>query len=368
MFRRVNALNKTPFFAQQESLGGRFVPFAGFEMPVQFAGVVDEHRAVRSRCGIFDVSHMGEVVIEGPQAMDAVQMLITNDAGRIQDGQALYTVMCRADGGIVDDLIVYRDSETRFFLVINAACRSDDVEHMRTVMGSFDCAIDDQSDRWCLLALQGPHSAEILSRVTDLTLGDLKPFHFVEGTVGGVESVRVSRTGYTGEDGFELYCPWETGPQLWSALFEAEPELSPCGLGARDTLRLEMKYPLYGNDIDLERNPYEAGLGWTVRLAKSDFVGRDALERVKADGPSQRWIGFRMEGRGIPRSGYPIRVGELSGVVTSGTHSPSLEVPIGVGYVPSSLAAVNQVIAIEIRGKEIPARIVKTPFLERSHR
>lgn len=358
-------LARTPFYERQAAAGARFVPFAGYEMAVQVSGVKAEHLAVRNEVGLFDVSHMGEVVIEGPGATAALQTLITNDVEKIADGRALYSVMCQEDGGIVDDLIVYRESPTRFFLVINASRRRDDIAHMQRVLADHDCSLDDQSEQWALLALQGPEAGAVLAGITELDLASLKAFHFIDGEVGGCSGVRVARTGYTGEDGFELYCPTDRAVALWDALFEARPTLTVCGLGARDTLRLEMKFPLYGNDLDLAHNPYEAGLGWVVKLDKGDFVGRAALEAVKRAGPARKWVGFAMEGRGIPRQGYPIRVDDATGVVTSGTHSPTLGAPIGAGYVPTEHSAVGTAIEIEIRGKAVPARIVKTPFISR---
>ncbi len=358
-------LKRTPFYQRHSALGARFVPFAGYEMAVQVSGVVAEHTAVRTEVGLFDVSHMGEVVIAGAEATAALQALITNDVEKLVAGQALYSVMCRDDGGIIDDLIVYRESESRYFLVINASRRDEDIAHMKAVLSGKDCTIDDQSEDWALLALQGPKAERVLAKLTEIDLAGLESFHFSDGEVGGCSGVRVARTGYTGEDGFELYCPAAQSVALWDALFRAEPTLTVCGLGARDTLRLEMKFPLYGNDLDLDHNPYEAGLGWVVKLAKGDFIGRAALEVVKKDGPKRKWVGFAMEGRGIPRQGYPIHVGDGAGVVTSGTHSPTLGAPIGAGYVPTEHSKVDTEIEVEIRGKRVPARIVKTPFIPR---
>ncbi|MEM6533303.1 MAG: glycine cleavage system aminomethyltransferase GcvT [Myxococcota bacterium] len=359
----MSELKKTPFHGFQAASGARMVPFAGYEMAVQFAGVMAEHGAVREAVGLFDVSHMGEVVFEGPGALGAVQHLITNDASRLSEGRALYTVMCNGEGGVIDDLIVYRDSGEKFFCVINASRRVADLAHMRAVVDDFDCSLTDESDHWGLLALQGPRAAEHLSEFTDLPLTEMKAFDHRIGEVAGVAGVRVARTGYTGEDGFEIYVRAASGEALWKTLVDDRVTL--CGLGARDTLRLEMKFPLYGNDLDLEHNPLEAGLGWTVKLNKEAFIGKEALAAVKADGPARKWVGFRMEGRGIPRQGYPIKTTSGDGVVTSGTHSPSLGAPIGVGYVPASDASIGTEIEIEIRGKSVPARIVKTPFLER---
>jgi aminomethyltransferase len=361
-------LRHTPFHAQHSDLGARFVPFAGYELPVQFAGVVAEHEAVRDRAGVFDVSHMGEILVEGPQALAAVQWIVTNDLSRLEDGRALYTVMCRAHGGIVDDLIVYRLAADRYFLCINGARRDADRMHITSEAERFDCRVTDVSDDWAQLAVQGPRADAIVGQLTSHDLAGMAPFTFADVEVGGVSGVRLARTGYTGESGCELYVKNDGAADLWHALMEAGVEhgLSACGLGARDTLRLEMKYPLYGNDIDEEHNPIEAGLGWVVKLKKGSFLGRDTLREQKRQGPARRWVGFKMLQRGIPRQGYPILVaGHEVGVVTSGTHSPSLGEPIGCGYVPAAAAAVGTEIEVVIRDRPVAARVVETPFYKR---
>ena len=359
---------KTPLYDVHAARGARFVPFAGFDMPVQFAGVMAEHKAVREAAGLFDVSHMGEIVLEGGDALDGLQRIITNDLTKIGDGEALYTVMCRDDGGIVDDLIVYREEADRYFLCVNASRRDVDFDHIVSHLRGMDVAAFDASEDYAQIAFQGPKALEILSRVTEADVVGMKPFTWVDATVAGVEDVRIARTGYTGEDGVELYMAPEGAAPIWEALEKAgEPEgVVSCGLGARDTLRLEMKYALYGNDIDEARNPYEAGLGWVVKLDKGDFIGREALAKIKADKPAQRLVGFKLEGRGIPRQGYDIAVnGEVVGVVTSGTHSPSLGEAIGVGYVPRELAKQGSKFDVMVRGKALPAVVVKTPFYKR---
>lgn len=358
----MNELKKTPFHSVAVELGARMVPFAGYEMPVQFEGVIAEHHAVRNSTGLFDVSHMGEVVIEGREALVALQMLMTHDLSRLEDGRASYTLMCAEDGGIIDDLIVYRDSDSRYLLVINAARREEDLAHMQNVIADYDCQLIDESERWGLLSIQGPLAVEALSRLTDEFPGDMAPFDHCIGRVAGVSGVRIARTGYTGEVGFELFVPATEGIAVWSALLAGQSNVNPCGLGARDTLRLEMKYPLYGNDIDLEHTPLEAGLGWAVKFGKSDFIGKQALVESKAAGIRRKWVGFSMEGRGIPRTGYTIKSPNGSGLVTSGTHSPSLGKPIGVGYVIASDASAGTELEIEIRGRSVGARVVKTPF------
>ena len=279
----MTALKQTPLAALQAQRGGRMVPFAGWNMAVQFTGVLAEHQAVRERVGLFDVSHMGELLVEGPQAREAVQHVITNDVGSLPEGRALYTVMCTENGGIVDDLIVYAENPTRYFLCVNASRRTDDFEHFRRHVARFRCRVTDVSDAWAQLALQGPRATAVLGKLTRHPIGDMASFAWADATVADIANVRIARTGYTGEHGYELYCPAGAAERLWLAIEVAgAPEgLALCGLGARDTLRLEMKYPLYGNDIDLEHNPLEAGLGWVVKLKKGPFVGSEALAAIK---------------------------------------------------------------------------------------
>ncbi len=361
---------RTPLYALQASRGAKFVPFAGWELPVQFSGLVAEHKAVREAAGLFDVSHMGEVRISGPDALPAVEMLVTNEVARLEDGKALYTVMCVGNGGIVDDLIIYRESAHSYFLCINAGRREADVAHMAAICKKYDVTFEDLSENYAQLALQGPKAKAILQKLTeDAALADLGAFSWKDGTVAGIH-VRVAQTGYTGEHGYELYVAPAQASALWQAIVDAGVPygLLECGLGARDTLRLEVKYPLYGNDIDLEHNAYEAGLGWVVKLNKKhDFIGKEALVAIKAAGPARKWVGIEMlEKSGAPRHGYAIYDGDREvGVVTSGTHSPSLGKPIAVGYVPSEMAAVGTPLFIDIRGKRVAAHIVKTPFYVR---
>ena len=361
-------LRRTPFYDLHAALGARFVPFAGWEMPVQFSGVLAEHNAVREAAGVFDVSHMGEVVVRGPEAREGLDHIVTNDLSKLEDGSALYTVMCLEDGGIVDDLIVYRVNEDEYFICVNAGRRSEDVAHFKEHLAGFDCVLEDVSDDYAQLALQGPKAVDVLKAVSECDLSLMKPFTFVDTTVAGVANIRVARTDYTGEDGVELYLPAREAARVYQALLEAGKDmgLMPCGLGCRDTLRLEMKYALYGNDIDLEHNPYQAGLGWVVKLSKGAFVGRDRLVEIKEMGVRQKLVGFKMDGRGIPRSGYSILLdGKPVGRVTSGTHSPSLGEAIGVGYVPTDASKIGSKFEIEIRGKAVPAVVVKTPFYKR---
>jgi aminomethyltransferase len=329
---------------------------------VQYAGILEEHAAVRERAGLFDVSHMGEVVFRGPKALEALQRLFTNDLSKCDDGQAQYGCLCREDGGIVDDVVVYRRSAEDLLVCVNASNRKKDFEWLHG--HAFGADVQDESDRWAQLALQGPRAAEILQKLTSTRLGAIGTYRFTEGEVAGVRCT-IARTGYTGEDGFELFCPPEAAPKLWDALLEAgAPEgLAPAGLGARDSLRLEMAYRLYGNDMDETRTPLEAGLAWVVKLDKGDFVGREALRRQKEAGLSRKLVGFTLTEPGIPRHGYRVlHAGAAVGEVTSGTKSPTLQLPIGLAYVPAALAAEGSTFAVEIRGRPVAARVVKTPF------
>ncbi|MBI5509107.1 MAG: glycine cleavage system aminomethyltransferase GcvT [Deltaproteobacteria bacterium] len=361
-------LKRTPFYALEAEHQARFVPFAGYELPVTFeAGLMEEHHAVRRRVGVFDVSHMGEVVIDGKDALPAVQWLVTNNVD-VAAGKAVYTVMCVADGGIVDDLIVYREGEQSFFLCVNGACRHGDVAHIKEQAKRFDCRVRDLSDDWAQLAIQGPKADLLLSDLSSHETATMPSFTFADAEVGGVKGVRIARTGYTGEPGVELYVKNGDAARLWRAMADAGKKhgLGYCGLGCRDTLRLEMKYPLYGNDIDRDHNPIEAGLAWVVKLKKGEFLGRAALQAAKTEGVTRQWVGFEMVGRGIPRQHYEIhKNGAKVGEVTSGTHSPSLGRPIGCGYVPTALATVGSELDVVVRGKPVLARVVTTPFYKR---
>jgi aminomethyltransferase len=364
----MEGLRRTPLYGVQAERGARFVPFAGWEMAVQFTGVIAEHEAVRKRVGMFDVSHMGEVTIRGKDALAAVQYLITNDASKLSAGKALYTVMCKESGGIIDDLIVYREAADSFFICINAGRRDVDFPHMQKTLARFDCQVVNRSDDYAQLAVQGPKALAVLGELTRVDVATMPSFTFTDATVGGVNDVRIARTGYTGEDGAELYVTPAGAEPLWRAIEKAGEKhgLAACGLGCRDTLRLEMKYPLFGNDIDEEHTPLEAGLGWVVKLDKPDFLGKAALALQKKQGVKQKLVGFTMQGRGIPRQGYVLRHGGKDvGVVTSGTHSPSLKEPIGVGYVPTALAELGSRIDVVIRDIAVPAIVVKTPFYKR---
>jgi len=330
------------------ALGARLVPFAGWEMPVQYEGVIPEHRAVRRDCGVFDVSHMGELSVEGPRAEQLLQSVLSNDLRKIDDGGAQYTLLTNDQAGIVDDLIAYREAPTRFLLVVNASNVAVDFGWLkeREIRGS---EVTDVSSEYALLAVQGPRAFERLG------LDEGKPFTWEMGEIDGVE-VMINRTGYTGEKGVELACMSEDARALWDAVIARGA--TPCGLGARDTLRLEACFPLHGNDITPEIDPISAGLGWACALDK-DFTGGEVIRRIKAEGPERRLVAFVMEERGIPRPGMAIAGG---GVVTSGSHSPMLEKGIGLGYVPVEQAKAGTELAIDVRGNERRARIVKKPI------
>ena len=364
---RRRKLSRTPLYEAHKRAGARLVPFAGYEMPVQYTGVVDEHKAVREQVGLFDVSHMGEVEFTGERALQVANRIVTNDLTAIEDGQACYTVMCRPEGGIIDDLVVYRFSPQRIFICVNAANRQKDFAWMKAQAGG-ECEVTDHSDAYAQIAVQGPKARELVARLGDAErIMKIGRFRFVTGQVAGKEAI-IARTGYTGEDGLELYVAAQDAEAIWDALLEKGQDLGvkPAGLGARDSLRLEARLHLYGNDMDETTNPYEAGLGWVVKLGKSDFVGKAALEAIKAEGTSQKLVGFEMVGRGIARQGYPVLQDQKQvGRVTSGTKGPSVGKAIGIAYVPKELSAVGSPLQIEIRGKPVEAIVVKTPFYKK---
>ncbi len=336
-------------------------------MPVQYAGIKKEHEAVRQRAGLFDVSHMGEIIVEGPQAVAAVDHLVTNDVSKLDVGRALYTTCCNEAGYILDDLIVYRLEEEKVLVVCNASNRDKIVAHFAKNLG-LGVPWNDVSDAWALLALQGPNAVAIMRDLgAPQDLLDLPYFHVTRANLAGVE-LWLARTGYTGEDGYELFCASDDAVRLWKALLSAGEAhgLEPVGLGARDTLRLEARLALYGNDISEETHPFEAGLGWVVKLDAHDFIGRDALRTIKAAGLERKLVGFEMTGRGIARHGYPIVAdGNRVGEVTSGSPGPTVGRNIGLGYVPMALAKVGTKLGIEIRGKVVDAVVVSTPFYKR---
>ena len=356
------SLKRTPFHDIHVALGAKMVPFAGFEMPVQYpTGITAEHKAVRQRCGLFDVSHMGEFVVRGPQAVEFVNHVTTNDVAALAVGQVQYSTILNERGTIEDDCLVYR-FEDHLMMVVNASNVVKDLDHISRHLPRFEATIENVSDDVALLALQGPEAARILQPIAGVDLDAIKYYHFAVGTVAGKPDVIVSRTGYTGEDGFELYFDPAHATTIWQSLTGTE-KVVPAGLGCRDTLRLEMGMALYGNDIDDTTTPLEANLGWLVKMKKGEFVGRDALARQKEEGLRRKLVGFTTTERAFPRHGYPVWFdGAQSGSVRSGTMSPSLEIPIGTCYLPPSGAAEGTAFEIEIRGKRVPATVVKMPF------
>jgi aminomethyltransferase len=364
----VSDLKRTPLYEQHRALGARMVEFSGWEMPVQYSGIVEEHQAVRTRAGLFDVSHMGEFKVEGKDAEAFLQYLVPNDVTRLALHQALYTQLCLPNGGVIDDLLIYRIADQHYLLVVNAGNIEKDLAWVQGQATHFqDVTISNQSETTGLLALQGPLASQILQPLTDQNLSAIRYYHSAPGTVCGLNCI-ISRTGYTGEDGFELYCASVDAPALWDALLDAgKPQgLLPTGLGARDTLRLEAGYCLYEHELDDHTNPLEARLGWTVKLNAGNFIGRDTLQQVKATGPQRLLVGIELTERGVPRSGYALYEGEQKvGALTSGGYGPTVSKSIGIGYVEAAYATVGHQVQVEIRGKRVAAQIVTLPFYKR---
>ncbi|MDR9418974.1 glycine cleavage system aminomethyltransferase GcvT [Gracilimonas sp.] len=363
---------KTPFYDIHEKAGAKLVDFAGFEMPVQYEGIKSEHATVREAVGIFDVSHMGEFYIHGPEALDLLQMVTVNDVSKLVEGKAQYTCMCYDDGGIVDDLIIYKlFDDMGYIAVVNASNIDKDLNWILD-NNSFDAEVKDQSDDTCLLAVQGPKSVETLQKLTDLNLSEIDFYSYKLGSLAGMENVVFSATGYTGEKGFELYFDKNhVDPEaVWNAIMEAGEEfnIEPCGLGARDTLRLEMGFALYGNDITKNTHPLEARLGWITKFDKDDFIGKATLQQKKEEGLNRKLVGFTVEGkRNIPRQGYEIQNSESSkiGEVTSGTMSITLNKGIGMGFVEKEYAEEGTSIQIVIRNRTADATVKKPPFIKK---
>jgi aminomethyltransferase len=360
------ALRRTPLFSLHRELGAKMVDFGGWEMPVQYSGILEEHRAVRERVGLFDVSHMGEFDVTGPGALAFLQRVTPNDVAKLADGRIHYSAFLTDRGTFVDDLLVYRKAADRYLLVVNAGNTPKDLA-WAVERAPDDATVRDRSSDYGLIAVQGPKAAPLVARLAAPDPSDLPYYGFRECTITGAP-VLVSRTGYTGEDGFELYCRPEDAERLFRKLLdEGKPEgATPCGLGARDTLRLEAKMALYGNDIDDTVTALEADLGWIVKLGKGDFIGRDALAAQKQAGVPRRLVGFEMVDRGIGRHGYPAKTSAGPGVVTSGTHSPTLGKPIGLALLPAPATAVGTEFEVDIRGRGAAARVVETPFYKRS--
>lgn len=350
------------------ALGAKMVPFAGFNMPVQYEGVTVEHETVRNGVGVFDVSHMGEFLIEGPKALKLIQKVTTNDASKLTVGRAQYSCMPNETGGIVDDLIVYRVKEELYLLVVNASNIEKDWEWISKYNQNIGAGMRNISDDYSLLAIQGPKAVEAMQGLTSVDLSTIKYYHFEVADFAGIEHVIISATGYTGSGGFEIYCKNSEVQQLWDKVFEAGKAygIKPIGLAARDTLRLEMGFCLYGNDIDDTTSPIEAGLGWITKFDK-EFVNSEALKKQKEEGPKRKLVGFELLERGIPRHGYEIvdTKGNLIGNVTSGTMAPSLNKGIGLGYVTSNFSSEGSEIFIRIRKNDVPAKVVKLPFYKK---
>jgi aminomethyltransferase len=355
-------LKRTPFHAQHLAAGAKMVPFAGFEMPIQYpTGITAEHHAVRTACGVFDVSHMGEFIIKGPQAIPFVTYVTSNDVAALADGQVHYSAILTEQGTFVDDCLVYRYAADHLMMVVNGSNKDKDLAHISQYVDRFDCTLADVSDDIGLLAVQGPQAQAILQALTPAALDDIKYYWFTETTVAGIP-MTLSRTGYTGEDGFELYHDVAHSARLWEALM-ATGQITPTALGCRDSLRLEMGMALYGNDIDDTITPLEAGLGWLVKMKKGDFVGRAALEAQKAAGVPRKLVGFTFTEKAIPRHGYPVFVdGAPSGTVMSGIMSPSVGCGLGTAYVPTAHAVPGKTLEVEIRGKRVVGTIASFPF------
>lgn len=362
-------MKNTALFETHKALGAKMVPFAGYNMPVSYEGVNVEHETVRNGVGLFDVSHMGEFLIEGPKALELIQKVTSNDASKLSVGKAQYSCLPNETGGIVDDLIVYQVKEETYLLVVNASNIEKDWNHISKYNEAIGADMRNLSDDYSLLAIQGPKAVEAMQSLTSVDLSAIKFYNFVVGDFAGIDHVIISATGYTGSGGFEIYCKNSEVQQVWDKVLEAGADfgIKPIGLAARDTLRLEMGYCLYGNDIDDTTSPLEAGLGWITKFTK-DFVNSEALAKEKEAGPKRKLIAFEMEERGIPRHGYPIldAAGNEIGKVTSGTMSPSLSKGIGLGYVPTDHAALDTTIYIQIRINKVPATVVKLPFYKNS--
>ena len=361
-------MKNTSLTEKHIALGAKMVPFAGYNMPVQYAGLIQEHHCVRNNVGVFDVSHMGEFWIRGPKAFDLIQYATSNDVSKLFDGKVQYSCMPNATGGIVDDLLVYRVNEEMYLLVVNASNIDKDWNHLSELNKEFGATMVNKSEETSLLAVQGPKAAEALQSLTDMTLSDMEYYTFKIGTFAGVENVVVSTTGYTGAGGFEIYFPNENANEMWDKIFAAgAPQgIEPIGLGARDTLRLEMGFCLYGNDINDTTSPLEAGLGWITKFS-APFLNSENLKAQKEAGVTRKLVAFEMIDRGIPRHDYEIgdANGNVVGVVTSGTQSPSLEKAIGLGYVPTSMTTLGTEIFILIRGKALKAVVVSLPFFKK---
>ncbi len=361
------ALKRTPLYEVHRAAGAKMVDFGGWDMPVQYSGIVDEHNAVRSAVGLFDVSHMGEIEVRGPEAMKLVDRVTTNAVARLKNGQAHYSGLLYEHGGFVDDILVHKVADDSFFLCVNASNQDKDFEHIRAAAGGFDCEVEFASGRYAQLAIQGPKALDVAQQLTDVPLAPIRYYWFVDGVFAGVPA-RIARTGYTGEDGFEIYVAPERAAAVWNAILSAGQPfgIKPCGLGARNTLRLESKMALYGHEIGASITPLEADLTWIVKLDKGDFIGSAALRKQAAQGVTRKLVGFEMRGRGIGRDGYEVLFeGKPAGWVTSGSPAPTLGKNIGLCYLPVEQARPGQRIEIVIRNQAVEAETVPTPFYKR---
>ncbi|MEI4790714.1 glycine cleavage system aminomethyltransferase GcvT [Bacillus sp. FJAT-53060] len=363
-------LKRTPLFHAYETFGAKTIDFGGWELPVQFSSIKEEHEAVRTKAGLFDVSHMGEVEVKGQDAFPFLQRLLTNDLSKLSDGKALYTAMCYEDGGTVDDLLVYQKEKNNYLLVINASNIEKDVNWLLNHQIEDDVSIKNVSDQIALLALQGPLAADIIKDVANEEVTSLKPFTFLSQAEVAQKEVLVSRTGYTGEDGFEIYCLAEDVVHIWSSLLESgQPKgLIPCGLGARDTLRFEARLPLYGQELTKDISPLEGGIGFAVKTDKEvDFIGKAVLKKQKEEGTKRKLVGIEMIDKGIPRTAYPVFSGEEQiGFVTTGTQSPTLKKNVGLALIKTSQAQLGTEVEVQVRKKRLKAKIVATPFYKRA--
>ncbi|MCM0604764.1 MAG: glycine cleavage system aminomethyltransferase GcvT [Xanthomonadaceae bacterium] len=361
---------RTALYDEHVALGGRVVEFGGWDLPVQYTGLADEHKACRTAIGLFDVSHMGEFIVEGDRALDFLNTLVTNDLSKISDGQAMYTAMCHESGGIVDDLIIYKRSKDKFFVVVNASNTDKDFAHAVKIKKMFpefaSVRLDNDSSNYTQIAVQGPRATELVQSFSDQDLSKVKTYWFTEGKFSGEIPCFFARTGYTGEDGFELYVPWDMGPKVWRALVEKGTPmgLKPCGLGARDTLRTEMKYPLYGHELDDDTTPLESGLAWVTKLDKKTFIGKDAITKKKESGIKYSLIGLKALGKLIPRQGYTVHDGSdrRIGLVTTGTFAPSLGYSVAIARVESGFAKVGTKLKIKVRDNFLDVEVTPTPF------
>jgi aminomethyltransferase len=363
-------LKKTPLNAVHREMGAKMVDFGGWDMPVEYSGLVQEHKGVRERVGLFDVSHMGEIVVSGPQALELTQYVTTNDASKLKHGQAQYSSLLYGHGGFVDDILVHRVDDHVFFLCVNASNQDKDFEHILSTAREkkFDAMVEDAGPRYAQLAIQGPKANDVLRKLTDADLASVKRYHFTHGKVSGAEAM-IARTGYTGEDGWEIYVAPEDAERLWREIMEAgrEQGIIAAGLGARNTLRMESAMPLYGHEISASITPWEAGLDWIVKLDKGDFLGRDALVQQKEKGITRKLIGFEVQGRGIARDGYEVFIdGVAAGWVTSGGPAPTVGKNLGMCYLPVQEAVPGRAIEVMVRGRAVEAVTVPIPFYKRA--